>query len=110
MSNLYDRARVVPFAPSLRHTPDGGSEPVPSCWGPPKVQIYEDERMGWVMDQVNILLARPDVHVCAISPAAVCATPEISGYSGEPTGVWTPYFAITVIYQQRLAESAQAAA
>jgi hypothetical protein len=70
------------------------------------VQIFEDERMGWVMDAVNTLLARPDVHVCAVSPAAVCATPEIGRHSGEPTGVWAPYFVITVIYQQRTEQPA----
>lgn len=104
--NLYDSSRVIPFKPELRFLPDGASQRVPSCWGPPQVQIFEDERAGWVMEAVNTLLARPDVHVCAVSPAAVCATPEIGRHSGEPTGVWSPSFAITVIYQQRTPQAA----
>jgi hypothetical protein len=80
--NLYDPSRVLPFKPELWFLPDGSSQRVSSCWGAPKVQIYEDERMGWVMEAVNTLIARPDIHVCA--------TPEIGRHNGEPTGVGHP--------------------
>jgi hypothetical protein len=90
------RARSGPLIPGTNTFAQ-----IPPSWSPPQVQIYEDTRPGWIMEAVNTLLTRSDIYVVAVSPAIVTATPEIGRYSGEPTGVWEPLFAVTVIYQER---------
>ncbi len=108
--NLLDHNCVREFRPTVGTVIPGTHcfEEVPPRWSPPRLQIYEDERPGWVMEAVSTLLASPDVHVIAVSPAALTATPEIGSHSGNPTGVWSPLYAVTVIYQNRLPESAAA--
>lgn len=101
--NLLAHANVRDYRPRCGKLIPGTNtfETIAPLWGPPQVQVYEDERVGWIMESVNTLMARPDVHVCAIAPVALTATPEIGRHSGEPTGVWQPHYAITVIYQAR---------
>jgi hypothetical protein len=99
--NLLDTARIK------RHWPDSGKvipgtncfEKIAPEWGPPQIQIYDSEHAGRIMEWVNTLLIRPDVHVCAVSPAAVCALRESDSMSNP---LLIPHFSVTVIYQERL--------
>jgi hypothetical protein len=96
MSNLYDSARVIPFRPQLHPRPDGSMAQVPACWSSPRIQIYESEHAGRLMAWVNTLLARDDLHVCAVSPAAVCALRESDSVNNP---LLTPHYTITITYQ-----------
>ncbi len=51
------------------------------------------------MQWVSNLLARDDLHVVAVSPAAVCALRE-SGSMTNP--LLMPHYTVTVIYQDRI--------
>ena len=103
MSNLDDSARVIPFRPQFQPCPDGSMARVPTCWSPPRVQIYESEHADRLMEWVNALLARDDPHVCAVSPAAVCAFRESDSINNT---LLTPHFTITVIYRVRITPAA----
>ncbi|MGH2617813.1 MAG: hypothetical protein ACRDJC_21500, partial [Thermomicrobiales bacterium] len=74
-------------------------EVIPPEWSPPRVQIYDSEHAGRVMEWVNILLSRPDIHVCAVSPAAVCALRESDSMNNP---LLMPHYTVTVIYQERI--------
>jgi hypothetical protein len=103
MSNLYDSARVIPFRPQLHPRPDGSMAQVPACWSSPRIQIYESEHAGRLMEWVNALLARDDLHVRAVSPAAVCALRESDNMNNR---LLMPHYTITIIYQLRTAPAA----
>jgi hypothetical protein len=51
------------------------------------------------MQWVSTLLARDDLHVCAVSPAAVCALRESDSMTNP---LLMPHYTITVICQERI--------
>jgi hypothetical protein len=69
-------------------------------WSPPQVQILEGVSSVLVAQEVSKLLANEDIHVCAVSPAAI----SMAG-TGTETYSW---IAITVIYQDRIKPAAAA--
>jgi hypothetical protein len=103
MSNLYDAARVIPFRPRLHPRPDGSMAQVPPCWSPPQLQILQSEYADRLMQWVSNLLARDDLHICAVSPAAVCALRESDSMNNP---LLMPHYTITVIYQDRITPAA----
>ena len=76
---------------------------VPACWSPPRLQILQSEHADRLMQWVNNLLARDDLHVCAVSPAAVCALRESDSMNNP---LLMPHYTITVIYQERITSAA----
>jgi hypothetical protein len=103
MSNLYDAARVIPFRSRLHPRPDGSMAQVPACWSPPRLQILQSEHADRLMQWVSNLLVRDDLHIVAVSPAAVCALRE-SDSMNDP--LLMPHYTITVIYQDRITPAA----
>ena len=103
MSNLYDAARVIPFRSRLHPRPDGSMAQVQACWSPPRLQILQSEHADRLMQWVSNLLARDDLHVCAVSPAAVCALRESDSINNP---LLMPHYTITVIYQERITPTA----
>ena len=102
--NLLDHNNVREYRPRCGNVIPGTNhfETVAPAWSPPKVEIFSHDHAERVEAGVIRLFADPDIHVVAVSPATITATPEISQYSGKETGIWNPYFAVTVIYQDRL--------
>jgi hypothetical protein len=102
--NLLDHRNVRAFRVRCGSFIPGTNdcEQVHPHWSPPKVLICSDDRPDRVEAEVSRLFGDPDIHVVAVSPVSLTATPEIGNYSGNPTGVWQPHFAVTVIYQERL--------
>ena len=99
MSNLYDAARVIPFRPRLHPCPDGSMAQFPPCWSPPRLQILQSEHADRLMAWISNLLARDDLHICAVSPAAVCPLRESDSMDNP---LLMPHYTITVIYQERI--------
>jgi hypothetical protein len=99
--NLLDTDRIKNYRPTSGPLIPGTNcfEQIPPTWGPPQIQIYDSEHAGRVMEWVNTLLIRPDIHVCAVSPAAVCALRESDSMNNP---LLMPHFTVTVIYQERL--------
>ena len=110
--NLLDHTRIREFRPRCGSFVPGTHqlEQIPPSWSPPKILICHHESAARVEADVIRLFGDPDIHVVAVSPATVTATPEIGEYSGALTGIWNPHFAITVIYQDRLPAAAIASA
>jgi hypothetical protein len=107
--NLLDSDRIKTYRPTSGPLIPGANsfEQIPPAWGPPRVQIYDSEHAGRITEWVITLLIRPDIHVCAVSPAAVCALRESDSMSNPPL---MPHYTVTVIYQERIAPAAQAEA
>jgi hypothetical protein len=80
----------------------GQFETVAPSWSPPRLQILQSEHADRLMQWVSNLLARDDLHVVAVSPAAVCALRE-SDSTNNP--LLMPHYTVTVIYQDRLPEA-----
>ena len=101
--SLRSGARSSRTSRNCASCPDGGSERVPSCWGPPRLRILSDERERWVQEAADTLLADPDIHICAVSPAAAVAgsARSASTAASQPASLY-PHFVITVIYQERV--------
>jgi len=78
---------------------------VTPTWSPPRLQIYESEYPGRLMEWVNIVFARDDLHVCAVSPAAVCALRESDSINNPRLA---PHYTGTVRYQERITRPASA--
>lgn len=103
--NLLNHERVREFRQRCGNVIPGTNtfETIPPMWSPPKLLICSDKRSERVEADVIRLFKDPDYHVVSVSPATVTATPEVSSYSGNPTGYWGPHFVVTVIYQDRIA-------
>jgi hypothetical protein len=103
--NLLDHNKVREYRPRCgKINPETGQfgTVVPS-WSPPRLQILESEHADRLMQWVSNLLARDDLHVVAVSPAAVCALRE-SDSTNNP--LLMPHYTVTVIYQERSPEAA----
>jgi len=100
--NLLDHNNIREYRPRCgKINPQTGQfETIPPSWSPPQVQILEGVSSVLVGQEVSRLLADEDIHICAVSPAAI----SMAG-TGTETYSWT---AITVIYQDRLPEPAPA--
>jgi hypothetical protein len=70
---------------------------------PPRLQILESEYPDRLMQWVSNLLARDDLHLVAVSPAAVCALRE-SDSTNNP--LLMPHYTVTVVYQERITSAA----
>jgi hypothetical protein len=62
-----------------------------------------DEVADRLIQWVSTLLARDDLHVCAVSPAAVCGLCESDSMTNP---LLMSHYTITVIYQDRIAPPA----
>jgi hypothetical protein len=78
-------------------------ETVPPSWSPPRLQILESEHANRLMQWVSNLLARDDLHIVAVSPAAVCALRESDSMNNP---LLMAHYTITIIYQLRTAPAA----
>ena len=78
---------------------------VAPTWSPPRLQISESDHPGRLMEWVNSVFARDDLHVCAVSPAAVCALRESDSMNNP---LLAPHYTVTVLYQERLTPAASA--
>jgi hypothetical protein len=78
-------------------------ETIAPSWSPPRLQILQSEHSGRLMQWVSTLLARDDLHVCAVSPAAVCTLRESDSMNNP---LLMPHYTVTVIYQDRMAPAA----
>jgi hypothetical protein len=81
----------------------GQFETVAPSWSPPRLQILESEHADRLMQWVSNLLARDDLHIVAVSPAAVCALRESDSMTNP---LLMPHYTITVIYQDRITPTA----
>ena|SRR5688500_1333095 len=86
-------------------SPNTTAASIPACWSPPRLQILQSENPDRLMQWVSNLLARDDLHIVAVSPAAVCALRESDSMNNP---LLTPHYTITVIDQDRLPEAAPA--
>ena len=89
--NLLDHNNVRQFRTVIGSIT--GQQILP-CWSAPQAKIIEGSSSVLVAQNVSKLLANEDIHVCAVSPAAI----SMAG-AGVETYSWT---AVTVIYQERL--------
>jgi hypothetical protein len=78
-------------------------ETVAPSWSPPRLQILESEHADRLMQWVSNLLARDDLHICAVSPATVCTLRESDSMNNP---LLMPHYTIPVIYQLRTAPGA----
>ena len=103
--NLLDHNHIREYRPRCGNVnrQTGQLETVPPSWSPPRLQILESEHAGRLMQWVSNLLARDDLHICAVSPAAVCALRESDSMNNP---LLMPHYTITVIYQDRIASAA----
>jgi hypothetical protein len=102
--NLLDHNNIRVIRPRCGNVDPttGLFETIAPSWSPPRLQILESEHAGRLMQWVSTLLARDDLHVVAVSPAAVCALRE-SDSTNNP--LLMPHYTVTVIYQDRLPEA-----
>ena len=78
----------------------GRFETIAPAWSPPRLQILESEHADRLMQRVSTLLARDDLHIVAVSPAAVCALRESDSMNNP---LLMPHYTVTVIYQDQMA-------
>jgi hypothetical protein len=98
--NLLDHNNIRDFRPRCGRVISGTHqfETVAPSWSPPRLQILQSEYPDRLMQWVTTLLARDDLHICAVSPAAVCAVRESDSVNNP---LLTPHYTITIIYQLR---------
>ena len=103
--NLLDHNTIREYRPRCDNVIPGTRQfqTVAPAWSPPRLQIYESEHPARLMEWVNTLFARADLHVCAVSPAAVCALRESDSMNNP---LLMPHYSITVIYQERITPTA----
>ena len=103
--NLLDHNSIRAYRPRCGNVnrQTGQFETVAPSWSPPRLQILESEHPDRLMQWVSTLLARDDLHVCAVSPAAVCALRESDSMNNL---LLMPHYTITVIYQERITAAA----
>jgi hypothetical protein len=102
--NLLDHTIIRDYRPRCGRVVSGTHqfETVAPCWSPPRLQILQSEHPDRLMQWVSNLLARDDLYVVAVSPAAVCALRESDSMNNP---LLMPHYTITVIYQDRLPEA-----
>jgi hypothetical protein len=98
--NLLDHHNIREYRPRCGKIIPGTNqfETVAPSWSPPRLQILESEHSDRLMQWVSNLLGRDDLHVCAISPASVCALRESDSVNNP---LLMPHYTITIIYQLR---------
>ena len=103
--NLLDHNNIRVFRPRCGNVDPttGLFETIAPSWSPPRLQILESEHAGRLMQWVSNLLARDDLHVVAVSPAAVCALRESDSMNNP---LLMPHYTVTVIYQDRITPAA----
>jgi hypothetical protein len=103
--NLLDHNNIRMFRPRCGNVDPttGLFETIAPYWSPPRLQILESEHADRLTEWVNTLLAREDLHVVAVSPAAVCALRESDSVN---TPLLMPHYTITIIYQVRTTPAA----
>jgi hypothetical protein len=103
--NLLDHTSIRDYRPRCGRVISGTHqfETVAPSWSPPRLQILESEHPDRLMQWVSTLLARDDLHVVAVSPAAVCALRE-SDSTNNP--LLMLHYTITIIYQDRITPAA----
>ena len=103
--NLLDHTSIRDYRPRCGRVISGTHqfETVAPSWSPPRLQILQSEHPDRLMQWVSNLLARDDLHVVAVSPAAVCALRE-SDSTNNP--LLMPHYTVTVIYQERITSAA----
>jgi hypothetical protein len=103
--NLLDHKNIRVFRPRCGNVDPttGLFETIAPSWSPPRLQILESEHADRLMQWVSNLLARDDLHICAVSPAAVCALRESDSMNNP---LLMPHYTITVIYQDRITPAA----
>ena len=101
--NLLDHNSIRDYRPRCGRVISGTLqfETVAPSWSPPRLQILQSEHADRLMQWVSNLLARDDLHIVAVSPAAVCALRE-SDSTNNPLVM--PHYTVTVICQDRLPE------
>jgi hypothetical protein len=99
--NLLDHTNIRDYRPRCGRVVSGTHqfETVPPSWSPPRLQILQSEYPDRLMQWVSTLLARDDLHACAVSPAAVGA---LHGSDSMSNPLLMPHYTITVIYQERI--------
>ena len=105
--NLLDHNYIREFRPRCGNVIPGTLQfqTVAPAWSPPRLQIYESGHAGRLMEWVNSVFARGDLHACAVSPAAVCALRESDSINNP---LLAPHYTVTVIYQERITLAASA--
>ena len=103
--NLLDHNNIRVFRPRCGNVDPttGLFETIAPSWSPPRLQILESEHSDRLMQWVSNLLARDDLHLVAVSPAAVCALRE-SDSTNNP--LLMPHYTVTVVYQERITSAA----
>jgi hypothetical protein len=103
--NLLDHNNIRVFRPRCGNVDPttGLFETIAPSWSPPRLQILESEHADRLMQWVSNLLARDDLHLVAVSPAAVCALRE-SDSTNNP--LLMPHYTVTVVYQERITSAA----
>jgi hypothetical protein len=99
--NLLDHDSIWDYRPCCGRVVSGTHqfETVAPSWSPPRLQILQSAHPDRLMQWVSNLLARDDLYVVAVSPAAVCALRE-SDSTNNP--LLMPHYTVTVIYQERV--------
>jgi hypothetical protein len=103
--NLLDQNSIRGYRPRCGSVISGTHqfETVAPSWSPPRLQILESEHPDRLMQWVSNLLARDDLHIVAVSPAAVCALRESDSMNNP---LLMPHYTVTVIYQERITSAA----